>query len=386
MDDFLPESPRFGARMMQDLALHIRDLGHDIVVVTPGPKTGIRQFHGMPIYVVAENGVKNTSRITRLLSEFRFPYAAWRLWKLELCKMQIDGVIYYSPSIFMYPLINNLCHIHKCRSYMVLRDIFPQWAVDTGILPDHSPITEVLRWQERLNYGAAHTIGAQTDGNRVFLERRFGGRFNFSVVHNWITPRGALKPPGLPKYQGVRDMLAFAKGRMIFFYGGNLGKAQNIVSLARLSSTCGVEGVAFAFIGQGDLQGEVKAICAGSNACLFHPAVSQEVYDEFLAYVDVGVLALDTRHTTHNVPGKLLNYLAMGLPIAGVINPGNDVADLIDGRAGKLIDTFNPEAFATLVREIRNNQNAYAKSTRAVLEDHFRVEDAAAEILSKLAG
>jgi hypothetical protein len=40
-------------------------------------------------------------------------------------------------------------------------------------------------------------------------------------------------------------------------------------------------------------------------------------------------LALDPRHTTHNIPGKFLSYMQAGLPVLASINPGNDLAELI---------------------------------------------------------
>ncbi|WP_211160137.1 hypothetical protein [Aromatoleum aromaticum] len=48
------------------------------------------------------------------------------------------------------------------------------------------------------------------------------------------------------------------------------------------------------------------------------------------AQCHVGVVALDRRHKTHNIPGKFLTYMQSGLPVLANINPGNDLVDLID--------------------------------------------------------
>jgi hypothetical protein len=43
----------------------------------------------------------------------------------------------------------------------------------------------------------------------------------------------------------------------------------------------------------------------------------------------VGIVALDPRHKTHNVPGKFLAYLRAGIPVLARINTGNDLERLI---------------------------------------------------------
>ena len=52
----------------------------------------------------------------------------------------------------------------------------------------------------------------------------------------------------------------------------------------------------------------------------------------------VGVVALDPRHKTHNIPGKFLSCMQSGLPVLATINADNDLAELIQaervGEAG----------------------------------------------------
>ena len=59
-------------------------------------------------------------------------------------------------------------------------------------------------------------------------------------------------------------------------------------------------------------------------------SVSQEQLQYLLSKSDLGIINLDKRHTTHNVPGKSLNYLANGLPILASLNVNNDFIDAIN--------------------------------------------------------
>jgi hypothetical protein len=45
-----------------------------------------------------------------------------------------DGVVWYSPTIFLGPIVRVLRRESRCRSYLILRDIFPEWAVDMGLM------------------------------------------------------------------------------------------------------------------------------------------------------------------------------------------------------------------------------------------------------------
>jgi hypothetical protein len=48
------------------------------------------------------------------------------------------------------------------------------------------------------------------------------------------------------------------------------------------------------------------------------------------AQCHVGLIALDARHKTHNVPGKFLSYLQSGLPVMAIVNNGNDLLWMIE--------------------------------------------------------
>lgn len=63
---------------------------------------------------------------------------------------------------------------------------------------------------------------------------------------------------------------------------------------------------------------------------VFHEELKPWEIPGLLAQCHIGLVALDPRHQTHNIPGKFLTYLQAGLPVLARINPGNDLADLIN--------------------------------------------------------
>ncbi|MBK5206267.1 MAG: hypothetical protein JJD98_12930 [Polaromonas sp.] len=107
------------------------------------------------------------------------------------------------------------------------------------------------------------------------------------------------------------------------------------------------------------------------------------------AQCHAGVVALDPRHKTHNIPGKFLSYMQAGLPVLASINPGNDLADVINHeRVGKVstdasVDTLRVLA-EQLVDEMKTDVEIQArcKSLSARL---FSPEAAVKQIVQALA-
>jgi glycosyltransferase involved in cell wall biosynthesis len=63
---------------------------------------------------------------------------------------------------------------------------------------------------------------------------------------------------------------------------------------------------------------------------VFYDEIEPEELPGLYAQCHVGIVALDPRHKTHNVPGKFLTYMQAGLPVLASINPGNDLIHLIE--------------------------------------------------------
>jgi hypothetical protein len=68
----------------------------------------------------------------------------------------------------------------------------------------------------------------------------------------------------------------------------------------------------------------------GLTNTLFFDEIDPEEIPGLLAQCHIGILALDPRHKTHNIPGKFLTYVQAGLPVLARINPNNDLVELIE--------------------------------------------------------
>ncbi len=391
-DDYLPNSTRVHAKMLHELALEFKAKGHDVVVLTPGNSSQSTRLvkdrlDDVEVWRFRSGPVKDISRVRRLINESLLSFRAWQAIKPELSSMKVDGVVYYSPSIFFGFLVAKLKGVFGCRSYLVLRDLFPQWAIDEKMIGEHSPIAYYLRYFERKNYLSADRIGLMSEKNiEVFssLQPKFT---NVEVLRNWVsadvdvatTPYWRLK-------LGLED-------KVVFLYGGNIGKAQDMPNLMRLAASMkDVVDAHFVLVGQGESYQEVADFIerhALQNVTLM-PSISQDEFKNLLSEVDVGLFSLARSHTAHNFPGKILGYIANYLPILGSVNPGNDLMPMInDHQAGFVFENGDDKALLKAAKDLAifmDLRKACGVNARQLLGSHFSVESAANKILKALDG
>lgn len=390
IDDYLPNSTRVSAKMMHELALWLQDNGHKVVILTPCSEiketTLDKTTHeGVEVWRFKSGPIKDISRVKRLINESLLSFKGWRAIKSEIKQQNFDGVVYYSPSIFFGSLVSKIKKVADCKSYLILRDLFPQWAIDEGIVGKHSPITLYLQFFEELNYKAADTIGLMSAKNIEVFNSLHPSYTNTQVLPNWV--RNTKQIDNQPYW---RDKLNL-QNKVIFLYGGNIGKAQDMPNLMRLAkSMLEHEQGHFLFVGQGESYTEVEDFIKDnhlSNVTLL-PSISQDAFKDLLLEVDVGLFSLAKNHTAHNFPGKILGYIANSLPILGSVNTGNDLQPVItDSNAGYVFENGEDSALlnaATLLLQSEDLRQTCGNNARQLLDSHFSVEATANKIISAL--
>ena len=390
IDDYMPNSTRVGAKMFHELACEFVSNGHDVVVITPGfnQKNPLKKsvLDGVTVWTFQSGPIKDIGKIQRAINETLLSTRAWNAIKSEVDPDLFDGVVYYSPSIFFSSLVTNLKKACGCQSYLVLRDLFPQWAVDEGLMKQGSLIEKYFRFFEALNYKTANNIGLMSQNNLTLFNSRTDNAYQTKILRNW-----AAFSPFDSQESGFsyRDKLNLNK-KVIYFYGGNIGHAQDMENLMRLARDMQSYSQAhFLFVGQGDEVELIKRLAADWKLDNFTylPSVTQEEFKHLLSEVDVGLFSLAHSHTAHNFPGKLLGYMVESLPILGSVNPGNDLLDIvrehdagdifINGDDGNLLNA----SIAYLDDKYRNNKG---NNATALLHKEFTVESAAKDIINAL--
>jgi glycosyltransferase involved in cell wall biosynthesis len=178
----------------------------------------------------------------------------------------------------------------------------------------------------RYQYSVADTIGVQTPGNLSYFENwsQYAGR-RVEVLQNWL----ADTPISTCSISVDETPLA---GRKIFVYAGNMGVAQGMEILLDLAQRLlDRTDIGFLFVGRGSEARRlaVDAATRRLDNVLFLDEVDPAEIPGLYAQCHVGLVALDHRHKSHNIPGKFLTYMQSGLPVLANINAGNDLAEIV---------------------------------------------------------
>lgn len=392
IDDYLPDSTRVGSKMLHELALEFIDLGHQVTVITPNIKAGvskldISKLDGVNIWRFANGPVKDVGKIKRAINETLMSFNAWRALSSSILKDTFDGVVYYSPSVFFGPLVNRIKKRCDCKSYLILRDLFPQWAIDAKIITEKSLITYYFRYFESLSYHAADNIGLMSDKNLQLFKQVQPKLKNTHVLYNWASSTPVVTSCESPS---IRNRLNLSD-KVIFFYGGNIGHAQDMKNLLNLAR--GLKDLPeahFLFIGQGDEVGLIEHLTVEwslQNVTIL-PSISQGEFKRVLAEVDVGLFSLAKNHTAHNFPGKLLGYMVESLPILGSVNPQNDLQDIINAaNAGSVFINGEDDELLFEAKKLLNDSNYRIEQGIAaynLLNKEFSVKAATMTVLECL--
>lgn len=383
---YLP-STMSSAKLIHDLAVEFLRLGHDPVIVAPDENlvkdSELSNENGIKVFRIRTGKIKNSSRVIRGFNEARLSKLIWQKGRSFFKENPCDLIIYYSPTIFFGKLVKRLKKLFSCPSYLVLRDIFPQWALDTGVFKK-GIIYTYFKFIERQNYEAADIIGVQSPANlRYFEENRLAKQFQLEVFYNWTTLREENIRTGT-----YREQLGLQE-KVVFFYGGNIGVAQDIDNLIRLAKKMKHDEAAyFLIVGGGSevprLRAEISS--SGLTNIAIHDPVGQQEYLSMLSEFDVGLISLDRSLKTQNFPGKLLGYMYHSMPILASINPGNDLKSLLeDQEAGLVCFNGEDEVLAENAMKLLVNANLrrrLGRNARSLLENTFSVSRAAGQILA----
>lgn len=394
VDDYLPESIKVTAKMMHELALELKYLGNEVLVVTPDSYKSLKnyeerfgRYEGIEVLRFPSGRLKNVSKVLRLINEFLLPFRAWKAGKDKFNEFKMDLVVYYSPSIFWGWLVYKLRRFSKPKTYLILRDFFPQWAIDNGILSKKSLITKFLLLIENWNYSQADTIGLMSQKNLEWFRGYYKGNAKLEVLYNWVSDKPISFKDGSEKSNYRKELNL--DGKVVFFYGGNIGYAQDMSQILRLAQKLTNHPSAhILLVGAGDEVNLVNNHIRNSNLSnltLLGP-VPQEEYRKMLSEFDVGLFCLNYNHSTHNFPGKILGYLAQGMPILGSINPGNDLKEVIEeASAGFVVVSGDDDGFYECAIKLLDEKlrAAFSVNAKVLLKTKFDIKTAAKQIMKE---
>lgn len=380
--DSYPPLRTSGAVQLRDLSQEFRRQGHQVTVMVPSPGQSrswlLEDLDGVQVLRLAALQTKDIGYVRRTFGEVMLSTMMLRgVRKSPLAGEKWDAIVWYSPTIFLGRLVGALKRASGAKTYLILRDVFPEWAVDMGLLKK-GPVYSFFKFFERLQYSVADVIGVQSLSNLAYLAEwaKQPGR-RLEVLQNWLAPAADV---------GCSISVASTPlaGRRIVAYAGNMGVAQGMDMVLGLAEKMRHRrDIGFLFVGRGSDVPRLKSLAQdkGLDNVVFRDEIEPKEVPGLLAQAHVGLVMLDPRHKTHNVPGKFITYMQAGLPVLARINPGNDLAVLIKAeRVGEAYVGDSVDAFYEAAISVCDAADREAMARRATaLSDRLYSSRAAVE-------
>jgi glycosyltransferase involved in cell wall biosynthesis len=204
------------------------------------------------------------------------------------------------------------------------------------------------------------------------------------VLPNWLDKPALARCP-------IRVNETWLAGRKVFVYAGNMGIAQGMDILLDLAEQwCGRIDVGFLFVGRGSDAARLKGSAKDRklNNVLFYDEIHPDEIPDLYAQCSAGIVALDPRHKSHNIPGKFLTYMQSGLPVLANINAGNDLAQMIrEEQVGQVCESNRVNdlvQFANQLLDQIESDGQMPSRCRSLFEREFAVEKTVRQIVSSL--
>jgi glycosyltransferase involved in cell wall biosynthesis len=355
-DAYLPLRKSVAA-LMSDLAAEMVDQGHEPTVVTLSSEIegdwSLTQDEAVEILRVRIGPIKSLrlDRLGLLRRAFAEISLSWRLWhafkRTPVFERSFDAIVWYSPTIFLGRFVAKVARLQRCPRYLVLRDIFPRWAVEAGILRKGVAYW-LFRLFEKYQYRVASVVGVESPGNLPYFDLRGPQPHpRVEVLRNWVRSRKRIVSTVDERATATPKVLAF---------GGTMGPAQDMNNILRLAARLlSYQHIKIVLVGSGsDLPRlKVAASKTGLTNVEFMGEMAPFDFEAFLSTCFLGLISLDRRLTSHNIPGKLLSYLESGLPVVASVNPENELKKVLEqNSAGFVCVNGDDDAFASAVLRI----------------------------------
>jgi hypothetical protein len=247
---------------------------------------------------------------------------------------KFDLILYSTPPITLYSAIKYIKKKSNAISYLMLKDIFPQNAVDLGMMTSKG-IRSLPYWyfrhKEKNLYSCSDYIGCMSEANVKYFEKHNSDvpKEKVGLCVNSVIP--------LAEYEVDKEKLKkrfhLPLDATIFFYGGNFGKPQGIQFLLQvLEANMNCTDRYFVLCGKGSEYVQVEKFLkrhSPDNMRLINGLPKQE-YDMLLTACDVGMIFLDYRFTIPNFPSRILPYMEYAIPVLSVTDRISDIGDKIE--------------------------------------------------------
>ncbi|MGO4709166.1 glycosyltransferase family 4 protein [Chryseobacterium sp. 2TAF14] len=321
----------------QDLLRKFRDEGHDVTIVTPVERrrkisTNFSKQEGVSILQVKTLNIQKTNIVEKGIGTLALEFQYLSAVKKYCSHKKFDLVLYSTPPITLGKVIEYIKKRDQARSYLLLKDIFPQNAVDMKMIKKDGFLHRQFVRKEKKLYQISDKIGCMSQANVDFILKHNPEIDSRKVEVNPNTIEPVDFNYSDDQKISIREKYQIPAGKKVLIYGGNLGKPQGLDFLLETIEKTDSVMIFFLIVGSGTEFLKIQKWFDENNPknAKLLQKLPKEDYDQLLAACDAGLIFLDKNFTIPNFPSRLLSYLEMKMPVIAATDPNTDIGGIIE--------------------------------------------------------
>jgi glycosyltransferase involved in cell wall biosynthesis len=362
ISDSYPPEIRSAAQLMKDLADGLKSRGHNVWVATSYPKYNLVDSEtSVWPKIKDENGIKvlriktlphhKVSFIIRGIAQLFLPHIFFQEIRKNI-KDKIDITIVHSPPLPLAITAYKVKKFYKAKYILNLHDIFPQNAIDLGVLKNKL-IIKFFEKMEKNAYQNSDLIVVPSNSHKQFLEeKRNVPAQKTHVIHHWIDINPFLQLQKTGKFRKLYNL----ENKFVFLFGGVIGPSQGLDLLIKIADRIKEnKDIVFLLVGDGSAKEDLIKMTQELNLknVIFKPFVSLEEYPELVKDCDVGIVCLTDKNTTPAVPAKILSYLTAAIPVIAFLHKESDGLKIIqEAKCGYVVQGKDLEKSVSVIEKI----------------------------------
>ena len=381
-----------GNNIYTDLAEELSK-NHKVTVITAEKRaenTKLKKERNFNVLRVKNGNMFNVNLIEKAISYITLQYKLKKAIKNYLKKEQYDLIIFMAPPVTLAKVVRYAMKKYNAKSYLMQKDIFPENAVDIGILKKWSPIYYYFRYKEKQMYKIATKIGCMSYGNIEYIKKhnKFIREDKLELFPNTIKISEEVRNK---EDFNIRKFFNIPQNATIAIYGGNFGKPQGVDFIIDVLNECkNRKDVFFIFAGKGTEKEKIFNYVKNKKIknVVTIDYMQKKEYDKLLDNVDIGLIFLDYRFTIPNIPSRTLSYFEHSIPILAATDGNTDYKDIIvnKAKAGLWCESNDIKEFKQKLNYLVSNKEKrleLGRNGRKFLEDNWAV-DKSVKILEKI--
>jgi glycosyltransferase involved in cell wall biosynthesis len=383
--------PNKGSTIYTDLAEALNEAGHEITVVVyeqsiNKKKSEMKKERGFDVLRIVTGNYFNVGLFQKGLTSLIIPILMRMGINKYINNYLIDIILFEAPPVTNAGLIVWAKKKFKCQTYLMLKDIFPQNAVDLGIMKRNGLIFKYFEAMEKKLYKTADTIGCMSLANKQYLIKH--NPFIIDKVELFPNTK-KLNNSFKPSDKNImRERYSISNEACVFVFGGNMGKPQYIDLLCATIKQCkNEENIFFLFIGSGTERFKLEQTINNNqiiNAVVIE-SIPRNDYEQIIKECDIGLIVLDPRFTIPNFPSRILTFMEYAKPVLAATDKVTDIKDMIEeAQCGEWVWSGSIDSFISKIKEmaVSNDLPTKGSNGRRYIEENFTV-NYSVEIIEK---